>query len=367
MLILVLNSGSSSIKYKWFNAKDLKIVFDGIEEEVKDFHKSFENIFDKLIKSKVINKLEDIDAFGHRIVHGGERFSKPVLVDEKVLKELEKLTILAPLHNPSNIDGIKIIKNKLPNTKQIAVFDTAFHQTMPKKTFLYPLPINLYKKHKIRKYGFHGTSHHFVAKQYASSINKKLKNLNIITIHLGNGASMCAIKNGKSIDTTMGFTPLEGLMMGTRCGDIDPAIILYLQKHLKLSILEVDNLLNKQSGFKGICNESDFRKVKSKLAIKIYVEKIRKYLGSYILKLPKLDAIIFTGGIGENSAILRSEVCKNLYDNLSIKLSNSKNKKLKFKAIQEISSEKSKVKICVIKTNEEKEIASITKDMIASI
>ncbi len=353
MKILVLNSGSSSIKYKLFNSEDFSLLFDGIEENVKDFHKSFNNIFTKLIKSKIINSLEDIGGFGHRVVHGGEYFSKPTLIDKKIIKQLEKLIILAPLHNPSNIDGIKIIQNKIPNAKQVAVFDTAFHSTLPMDAYLYPLPFELYEKHKIRKYGFHGTSHFYVAKEFARKYKRNLKNLNLITIHLGNGASICAIKNGKSIDTSMGFTPLEGLMMGTRCGDIDPAIILYLQKHLHLDIEQVDTLLNKQSGLKGICGQNDLRDIinlskngdkKAKLAIKMFVEKIRKYLGTYILKLGLVDGIIFTGGIGENSQLIRKKVCKNL------KLFPTK--------------QGTKSKIVVIKTNEEKEIASQTKKLL---
>ncbi|MEA3498599.1 MAG: acetate kinase [Campylobacterota bacterium] len=321
MLILVLNSGSSSIKYKLFCSKNYKVLFEDIEEEVEDFHISFENIFTKLLKSKVIKKLEDISFVGHRVVHGGEKFSKPVMVTKKVIKELEKLIVLAPLHNPSNIDGIKTIKSKLPKIPQVVVFDTAFHHTIPKKNFLYPLPIEYYNKYKIRKYGFHGTSVEYVANKFTQKYNKKLKDLNLIVLHLGNGASITAIKNGKSYDTSMGFTPLEGLMMGTRSGDIDPAILLFLENQLKLNLDDINNILNKQSGFKGVCGQSDLRKIiqmgkdgdeNSKLAIEMYVDRIRKYLASYILKLKNIDGIIFTGGIGENSSLIRKKVCKGL-------------------------------------------------------
>ncbi len=372
MKILVLNSGSSSVKYKLFESKNLEVLYEGIEEEIVDFHKSFENIFNKLIFSKVISSLEDIDAFGHRVVHGGEKFSKPVVCDDEVIFELEKLIPLAPLHNPSNIDGIKTIKSKIKNAYQVAVFDTAFHQTIPMKSFLYPIPFEFYEKHKIRKYGFHGTSHLFVAKQCAKYLNTPLENLNLITIHLGNGASITAIENGKSVDTSMGFTPLEGLMMGTRSGDIDPSIILYLQDYLNLTTSEISDILNKQSGLKGICKESDLREIlrlsdennfKAKLAIDMFVEKIRNYLGSYILKLGSVDGIIFTGGIGENSSIIREKVCENLSNLLSIELDINENNQKLIENMQQLSVINSKVRIFVIKTDEEKSIAIQTKDM----
>ncbi len=355
MKILVLNSGSSSIKYKLFDNKYFKVLFEGIEEEVKDFHKSFENIFADLIKSKIIKKLEDISLVGHRVVHGGEKFSKPILVTTKIIKEMEKLIDLAPLHNPSNIDGIKTIEAKLPKVTQVAVFDTAFHHTIPKRNFLYPIPIEYYDKYKIRKYGFHGTSVDYVAKEFSMKFDKKLKRLNLIVLHLGNGASITAIKNGKSFDTSMGFTPLEGLMMGTRSGDIDPSIVLYLQQNLNLKLNDINNLLNKQSGFKGICGKSDLRKIlddcnsgdkNSKLAIDMYVDRIRKYLVNYILKLKKVDGIIFTGGIGENSKIIRDKVCKDL---------------------SYILKKQNKTKIVVIKTDEEKSIARQTNKLIKGI
>ncbi len=370
MKILVLNSGSSSVKYKLFESDSLEVLFDGIEEEIIDFHKSFENIFDKLIFSKAINSLEDISAFGHRVVHGGEKFSKPVIIDDEVILELEKLIPLAPLHNPSNIDGIKTIKAKIQNSFQVAVFDTAFHQTLPMKSFLYPIPFDLYEKHKIRKYGFHGTSHQYVAKEYAAYLNTPLENLNLITIHLGNGASITAIENGKSIDTSMGFTPLEGLMMGTRCGDIDPSIVLYLQENLNLTTSEVSDILNKQSGLKGICEQSDLREVlslcesgifKAQLSVDMFVEKIRNYLGNYLLKLGKVDGVIFTGGIGENSAIIREKVCEDLFDLISLELDIDKNNQKLIENMQQLSTKNSKIKIFVIKTDEEKSIAIQTK------
>jgi len=373
MKILVLNSGSSSIKYKLFDSKKLNLLFEGIQEEVTDFHSSFTEIFDNLINSKIISSLNDIAGFGHRVVHGGECFSKPTIINKEVLKQLKKLIDLAPLHNPSNIDGIEIIQNKIPKARQIAVFDTAFHTSLPIESYLYPIPYSLYENHKIRKYGFHGTSHYYVAKQYALNFKKNLKELNLITVHLGNGASICAIKNGKSIDTSMGFTPLEGLTMGTRSGDIDPAIIIYLQQDLNYTTQQIDTLLNKQSGLKGICNESDLRKIlelkkqnnnQAKIAINIFVEKIRKYLGAYIVKLAKVDGIIFTGGIGENSSIIRKKICKDLFYSTGIILDTLRNKQKHSKNFHLISSKNSKVKLAVVKTNEEKEIATQTKKIL---
>jgi len=345
MKILVLNSGSSSIKYKLYKENNGKfdLLYGDIQQEVKSFHKGFESIFSKLLETKMINSLDDINCVGHRVVHGGEEFSKPILVDEKVIKKLEQLIPLAPLHNPSNIDGIKTIKEKLKDIPQVVVFDTAFHHTLPKKNFIYPIPLEYYNKYKIRRYGFHGTSVEYVANRYAKSTNKKLEKLNLIVLHLGNGASITAIKKGKSHNTSMGFTPLEGLMMGTRSGDIDPSIISYLEKTLDSSADDITNILNKNSGFKGLTNKSDLRDIlkdaknndtNSKLALKIYISKIRKYLSSYIYELKKIDAIIFTGGIGENSKYIRKKVLKGI-ENIV----------------------KNKVDIKTIKTNEELNIA----------
>ncbi|MEA3315024.1 MAG: acetate kinase [Campylobacterota bacterium] len=364
-MILVLNSGSSSIKYKLFKSKNNKLVYEGIEEEVTDFHIAFKSIFKKLIDDKFIKNIDNIKAFGHRVVHGGEKFSKPVLIDDKVIKEIEKLIPLAPLHNPSNLEGIKISKILAPKAKQVAVFDTAFHQTIPKETYIYPIPYELYEKHSIRKYGFHGTSHHYVAKETAKYLKKPLDKLNIITIHLGNGDSITAIKNGKSIDTSMGFTPLEGLMMGTRCGDIDPEIILYLENQLGIEPKKVDTMLNKESGFKGICNNSDLRQIIKKannkdelslLAIKMFAYRVKKYVGAYKEVLNRVDAVVFTGGIGENSHLVR--------DAISYNVDKKRNKELK--GLGEIQNKNAPYKILVIPTNEELEIAIQTKSLVFS-
>lgn len=362
-MILVLNSGSSSIKYKLFELKDTKLIYEGIEEEVKDFNIAFESIFKKLIDGKFINTIDNIKAFGHRVVHGGEKFSKPVLIDDEVIKEIENLIPLAPLHNPSNLEGIKISTLLAPNAKQVAIFDTAFHQTIQKEVYTYPIPYELYEKHSIRKYGFHGTSHHYVAKETAKYLNKHLNDLNIITIHLGNGDSITAIKNGKSIDTSMGFTPLEGLMMGTRCGDIDPAIILYLENQLNIEPNKIDKILNKESGFKGICKTNDLREIIKKadnndelsiLAIKMFSYRVKKYLGGYKEILNRVDAVVFTGGIGEHSPLVRDAICNNI----------DKNKNEELKGFGEIQNETSQYKILVIPTNEELEIAIQTKNLI---
>ncbi len=363
-MILVLNSGSSSIKYKLFQSKDNQLVYQGIEEEVKDFQIAFNSIFKKLIDGNYIKNIDNIKAFGHRVVHGGEKFSKPVLIDDEVIKEIEKLIPLAPLHNPSNLEGIKISKILAPKAKQVAVFDTAFHQSIPKESYIYPIPYELYEKNYIRRYGFHGTSHHYIAKETAKYLKKPLSELNIITIHLGNGDSITAIKNGKSIDTSMGFTPLEGLMMGTRCGDIDPQIILYLENQLGMEPKRIDTMLNKESGFKGICKNSDLREILknadnndelSILAIKMFAYRVKKYVGAYKEILDnKVDAIVFTGGIGEHSPIIRDAISSNL----------DKNKNEELKSLGEIQNQNSPYKILVIPTNEELEIAIQTKSLL---
>jgi len=255
-----------------------------------------------------------LNVVGHRVVHGGEEFDKATLITENILRSIEKLNPLAPLHNPSNVEGIRVAQKAAPNTPQIAVFDTAFHSSMPKEAYLYALSLEMYEKHGVRRYGFHGTSHSYVSKEAAKLLNKELHEVNLITLHLGNGASVCAVQGGKSVDTSMGFTPLEGLVMGTRCGDLDPAIVLYMQRELGMSIAEVDSELNKNSGLKGLCEENDVRAILSleddnaKLAIEIMLRRIQKYIGAYMALLGRVDAVVFTGGIGENSAYIRERV-----------------------------------------------------------
>ena len=259
-----------------------------------------------------------VDAVGHRVVHGGEKFSEAVVIDEDVKRTIKELIPLAPLHNPANLQGIEAMQSKLPHIPHIAVFDTAFHSTLPQEAYTYALPYDLYEKNHIRRYGFHGTSHEYLAHEAAKKLQKPLENTNLITLHLGNGASVCAIHNGKSIDTSMGFTPLEGLVMGSRCGDIDPSIVLYLQRELGLSVDEVDILLNKHSGLMGICGSNDVREIlarddeKAQLAITMMVRRIQKYIGAYYVLLDgKVDALILSGGIGENSQIIQERIKAN--------------------------------------------------------
>ncbi|MEA3512474.1 MAG: acetate kinase [Campylobacterota bacterium] len=327
-MILVINSGSSSIKYKLFMKSNLKEIYSGIKEEITSHDEAIYYILKKLKSNNIIKSKEDIDIVGHRVVHGGDYFKEAVKIDNIVMDKISELSSLAPLHNPANLSGIKAVYEVFgDDIKQVAVFDTAFHQTIPSYASIYPLPYEYYEKYGVKKYGFHGTSHHYVAKQAAKQLGKKLEDTNLITMHLGNGASVCAIKNGKSIDTSMGFTPLEGLMMGTRCGNIDSSLVVYLEEKLNCTNDEMTTILNKQSGFKGLCGSSDLREVislakkddkKAKLAIDIFIYRIKEYIGSYLMILEDIDAIVFTGGIGENSSLVRDEIC-NTTDKFNLK------------------------------------------------
>ena len=310
MRVAVINSGSSTLKFKLFEMPSAKVL----HEQLLEF-KSGDTIAQKIEKLDV--DFSKVDVIGHRVVHGGEKFVEPVVIDKVVMEAIEALIPLAPLHNGANLAGIKEIKEKFSYIPQIAVFDTAFHSSLKKEAYLYALPYELYEKEQIRRYGFHGTSHSYLLKATAKKLAKAPEKTNIITLHLGNGASVCAIKNGKSIDTSMGFTPLEGLVMGTRSGDIDPAIVTYLERELKYSYEEVDTMLNKKSGLFGLCGESDVRTIlnaadeKSKLAIDIMVRRIQKYIGAYMILLEDVDAIVFSGGIGEHSKYIRERVMDN--------------------------------------------------------
>ncbi len=340
MRVAVINSGSSSIKFKLFDMKDRSVVIDilieDIGKKIKNHHDALEKIMAELKYQNI--DINSLDSIGHRVVHGGEEFCEPTIIDNSIIEKIRALIPLAPLHNPANLEGIIVAKKIAPDVKQVAVFDTAFHSSMPKEAFLYALPYEMYEKHKIRRYGFHGTSHSFILKQSAKELKKDILEINLISLHLGNGASACAIENGKSIDTSMGFTPLEGLVMGSRSGDIDPAILIHMQRELQLSVDEVDKVLNKDSGLVGICGDNDVRRIialnneKSKLAIDMMVRRIKKYIGAYMALLGRVDAIVFTGGIGENSKYIRDRVLDN---NLAYG-----------------------IKILVIKANEELEIAS---------
>lgn len=310
--VAVINSGSSSIRVKLFDMNTEELIDVFFIERIGEKGSKFKNHHDAL-KSIGID-FNSLDAVGHRVVHGGEEFTKATLITDEVISKIETLCALAPLHNPANLEGILKVKLRAPNIPQIAVFDTSFHSTMAPEAYVYALDYEMYEKHHIRKYGFHGTSHSFVSKEAAKVLKRDLKELNLITLHLGNGASVCAIEKGLSIDTSMGFTPLEGLVMGTRCGDIDAQIPLYMQKNLGLSIEEVERELNKKSGLLGLCGDNDLRSIiksdnkHAKLALDIMIRRIQKYIGSYMAILGNVDAIVFTGGIGENSSYVRDRV-----------------------------------------------------------
>ncbi|AVP65624.1 MULTISPECIES: acetate kinase [Clostridium] len=394
MKILVVNCGSSSLKYQLIDmtseealAKGLveRIGIEGsiltqkvngekyiIEEPMKDHKKAIELVLKALVDKDhgVISDMSEIAAVGHRVVHGGEKYASSVLINDEVMKALEDCVKLAPLHNPPNIIGINACRELMAKTPMVAVFDTAFHQTLPDYAYMYPLPYELYEQNGIRKYGFHGTSHRYVSSVASEMMGKDLKDIKVITCHLGNGASLCAVKEGKSVETSMGFTPLAGLAMGTRCGDIDPAILLFMERELNMSPDEVDNVINKKSGVLGISGvSSDFRDIegaakegnkRAKLALDVYHYTVRQTIGAYTAVLNGVDAIVFTAGLGENSAASREEILNGL-EYLGIKIDAEKNKQ-RGKQI-EISTADSKVKVFVIPTDEELMIARDTKEI----
>ena len=390
MKVIVLNCGSSSVKYTLFDMEGEKKLASGLieciglpeayykhqslgNEEVKESCKAVDHvsaidlIFKNLIESKhkVINDIHEITLIGHRVVHGVEKFSDAVMINEAVMADIKECFVVAPLHNPHNYEGIQACQKLLPGVPQVAVFDTAFHQTIPNYAYFYALPYSLYKKYNIRKYGFHGTSHHYVAKRAAEVLDFPFEKTNMITCHLGNGCSIAAIKNGQSIDTSMGFTPLEGLVMGTRCGDIDPAIIIHLLTNENISAEDLYVLLNKKSGLLGISGlTNDMRTIlksaaaghdRAKLAMDVFCYRIKKYISSYIGVLNGLDVLVFTAGIGENSPTIREKCCQEM-DFLGIKLDSAANNDTIAKQ-GVISSPDSKVKVIVVPTNEELMIA----------
>lgn len=395
MKIFVVNCGSSSLKYQLINMVDESVLAKGLVERIGidgstlkhiptgkesvTLHEVIANhsdgikmVLDILTDSKhgIISSLDEIDAIGHRVVHGGEKFSDSVLIGLDVLKNIELCSIMAPLHNPANLLGIEACEKLMPSTPQVAVFDTAFHQTMPKQAYLYGLPYELYEKYALRRYGFHGTSHKYVAQRAANIMDEHMTNLRIITCHLGNGASIAAVKYGKSIDTSMGYTPLEGLVMGTRSGEIDPAIIPFLMEKESLNAKEIDEYLNKKSGILGISGlSSDFRDVeeaamngneRAQLAIDIFAYKVKKYIGGYVAAMGGVDAIVFTAGLGENSPFMRDKICNGL-EYLGTRIDKERNM-VRGKE-QEISVKRAPVKIFVIPTNEELVIARDTADV----
>lgn len=397
MKILVINCGSSSLKYQLINMETENAVAKGlverigingsnleqkiegsdekykVEKDLKDHKEAIALVLETLCNPKfnLIKDLGEINAIGHRVVHGGEKYSKSVIVTDEVIKNIEECIKLAPLHNPANLIGIKACRELMKNTPMVVVFDTAFHQTMPERAYMYGLPYELYTDHGIRKYGFHGTSHYYVANECAKAMGRNIEDLKIITCHLGNGASVSAIDGGKCIDTSMGFTPLEGLIMGTRCGDIDPAIVTFLINELNMTADEVNDLMNKKSGFLGVSGKSsDSRDIeelsdqgdkRASLTLDMYCYRIKTYIGAYIAAMNGIDAIVFTAGIGENSAHTRSCVCKDM-DNLGIIIDENRNN-VRGK-LTEISANNSKVKVYLVPTNEELVIARDTQNLL---
>lgn len=395
MKILVINCGSSSLKYQLINMEDENVLAKGLverigiegsilthkvngekyitEQPMEDHKIAIKLVLNALVDKDygVIKDMSEISAVGHRVVHGGEKYANSVLVDEDVIKAIKDCAKLAPLHNIPNMIGINACKELMPNTPMVATFDTAFHQTLPNYAYTYAVPYDLYEKYGVRKYGFHGTSHKFVSIEAAKMMGKDIKSLKIITCHLGNGASVCAIDGGKSVDTSMGFTPLAGLCMGTRCGDIDPAVIPFLVKSAGMSIDEVDTLMNKKSGVLGVSGvSSDFRDVlaeeakgnkRAELALNVYTYRVKSVIGSYIAALNGVDCIVFTAGSGENSEPLRRRICDGL-SNLGIVLDKERNNVMGKPA--QISSDDSKVKVFAIPTNEELMIARDTKEIV---
>lgn len=400
MMILVVNSGSSSLKYQLFEMEKEKVLAKGKIErigmetaivsqqgagdkkfdqvtEVLEHTTALRKVLQMLTDPKhgVIDDIHKIEAVGHRVVHGGEEFQDAVLVDDQVKQAIRRCYDLAPLHNPANLTGIEAAEAALPGVPQIAVFDTAFHQTMPKVSYLYALPKVLYRRYKIRRYGFHGTSHKYVIQRLSERLNKPLPGMRVISCHIGNGASITAVESGKSIDTSMGMTPLEGLVMGTRSGDIDPAIVPFIMAKEELTIGEVSSMLNKHSGLYGLSGiSSDMREIeeammngdeRAKLAFQHYEYRIRKYIGAYLAAMNGVDAIIFTAGVGENSAKLREEICKNLTF-AGVSLDEAANNREEPKE-RRISTAGSKVEVWVIPTDEELMIARDTRRVVSSL
>ncbi|MGO3751147.1 MAG: acetate kinase [Peptoniphilaceae bacterium] len=399
MKILVINCGSSSLKYQLIDMDGEKLLAKGlverigiegsrvkhtttgkdskvIEKHLNDHGDALKIVMESLVDKEygALNSLDEIGAVGHRVVHGGEDFSSSVVIDDKVMEAINKNVELAPLHNPPNIIGIEACQKLLPNVKQVAVFDTAFHQTMPPESYIYALPYEEYEKNKIRRYGFHGTSHMYVTNRAAEMLNKKVEDVNLITCHLGNGSSITAVKNGKSIDTSMGLTPLEGVPMGTRCGNIDPAIIGFLMEKENLSVSEVDSLINKKSGVLGISGvSSDFRDIedaaaegnkRAKLALDIFENSVAKFVASYMTHyedIKDIDGIVFTAGLGENGKETRENIIKYL-SAFGIKIDKEANDIRGKEKI--ISAKDSTVKIIVIPTNEELMIAKSTSELL---
>jgi acetate kinase len=398
MKVLVLNCGSSSIKFQLFDMNEKKLITKGVAEkvglkgsfvklekdngdkvrfdgEILDHQTGIEYILGIITSKKhgCIKTLDEIDAVGHRVVNGGEKFSKSVLIDDEVQAAVEKFIDIAPLHNPANLKGVYAIKQLMPGKPQVGVFDTAFHQTLPKKAFMYAIPYSLYKKYGIRKYGYHGTSHYYISKRACEILNVDIKTQRIITVHLGNGASMAAVKNGESIDTSMGFTPIEGLIMGTRSGDLDIGVLTYIMDKEEIGLSQIGTLVNKQSGMLGVTGiSSDMREIedaafkdnneRALLGLEMYHYRVKKYIGAYAAIMGGVDIVVFAGGIGENGPETREEVCSDM-GFLGIEIDPAKNNGLRSKE-RVISKDNAKVKVIVVPTNEELVIAEDTVRII---
>lgn len=397
MKILVLNCGSSSIKYALYNMDDKSVMTSGgaervgldgafvkvklpngekktVMHDIPEHTEGVKFIFSLLTDPEigVIKDLNEIDAVGHRMVHGGEKFNKSVVLTDEVLKTFEECIDLAPLHNPANLKGVKAVSELMPGLPQVGVFDTAFHQTMPAHSYLYAIPYELYEKYGVRRYGFHGISHRYVSKRVCDFLGVNPADKKVITCHIGNGGSIAAVDGGKCVDTSMGLTPLEGLMMGTRSGDIDGGAITFLEKKLGLDADGMSNLLNKKSGVLGITGiSSDMREIESandegneraKLALDMYSYRIKKYVGAYAAAMGGCDIIVFTAGVGENQASMREDVCRNM-EYMGVKLDVEKNKTIRGEEAI-ISTPDSKVTVCVIPTDEELMIATDTMNLL---
>ena len=395
MKVLVLNCGSSSIKYKLYDMDSLSVMAAGgiekiglpgaflktkkpVEEKILNNIPSHDEGLEMIFKSLtdpekgVLKSLDEIDAVGHRMVHGGEKFNQSTILTDQVLEEFVACSELAPLHNPANLKGVKAVAELMPNMVQVGVFDTAFHQTMPDYAYMYALPYELYTKYHVRRYGFHGTSHRYVAQRVCDFLGCDIKDKKIISCHIGNGASVAAVKYGKCVDTSMGLTPLEGLMMGTRCGDIDAGAVTYIQKKLNLDADGVSNLLNKESGVAGFSGlSSDMRELEAAeqngdphaiLTLKMYNYRIKKYIGAYAAAMNGVDIIVFTAGVGENQYGVRSGVCQDV-DWLGIKLGLAKNDSVRGEEAI-ISTPDSKVTVCLIPTDEELMVATDTMNLV---
>ncbi len=381
--VIAINAGSSSLKFQLFSMPEEESLCQGLVERIglndaifsmkfngqkvsktssiSDHQHAVDMLLTSLIEYRIVTELKEIKGVGHRVAHGGEYFPDSAVLTEVAIEKISRLSELAPLHNPVNLTGIHAFKQALPDAKAVAVFDTSFHQTMANEDYIYPIPYEYYRKYGIRRYGFHGTSHKYVANKYAEFINKPISELNIITCHLGNGSSICAIRGGKSVHTSMGFTPLAGVMMGTRCGDIDPSILPFLADKESLTLQQLNEIMNSKSGLLGVSELShDCRDIlevsktneQAKLALDIFVERVRAYIGQYMVKLGHVDAILFTGGIGENAINIRERVCTSLEPlGISIDLEKNRSKSTIF------SSEERSISLAVIETNEELMIA----------